>query len=75
MPYYVFAVKPFAQLDKLAEFDSFKEASARAKGLRAAQDLDLGRDAPRIKVMFAENQLAAEDLLLQVREAGPTGDD
>ena len=29
----------------------------------------------RIKVMFADNQLAAEDLLRQVREAGPTGDE
>jgi hypothetical protein len=25
--------------------------------------------------MFADNPLAAEDLLLQVREAGPSGDE
>jgi hypothetical protein len=29
----------------------------------------------RVKVMFADNQLAAEDQLSQVREAGPTGDE
>jgi len=29
----------------------------------------------RVKVMFADNQLTAEDLLSQVREAGPTGDE
>ena len=37
MPYYVFAVKPMAQLELLAEFDAFGQASARAKALRAEQ--------------------------------------
>ena len=72
MPYYVFAVKPFAQLEKLAEFDAFKDASAHAKALRATPMADA---RARIKVMFAANPLAAEDLLLQVRQAGPSGDE
>jgi hypothetical protein len=72
MPYYVFAVRPFAQLERLAEFDAFKVASVHAKALRAAQPTG---DTARIKVMFADNALAAEDLLLQVREAAPTGDE
>ena len=72
MPYFVFTVKPFAQLEKLAEFAGFREASAHAKALRAAQ---AGRPRREVKVMFADNQHAAEDLLCQVREAGPTGDD
>jgi hypothetical protein len=72
MPYYVFAVRPFAQLERLAEFDAFKAASAHAKALRAAQPAG---DSARIKVMFAESALAAEDLLAQVREAAPTGDE
>jgi hypothetical protein len=72
MPYYVFAVRPFAQLEKLAEFDAFKAASVHAKALRAAQPTG---DTARIKVMLADNALAAEDLLLQVREAAPTGDE
>jgi hypothetical protein len=69
MPYYVYAIKPMAQLEKLAEFATFKEASTRAKSLRAEGP------AARIKVMFADNPLAAEDLMLQVREAPPDGDD
>lgn len=73
MPYYVYSVKPFAQLEKLAEFPVFKEASVHAKSLRAAQAGQ--RPGERIKVMFADNPLAAEDLLLQVREAPPDGDD
>ncbi len=72
MPYYVYAVKPFAQLEKLAEFAVFQEASVHAKSLRAARG---GRPGERIKVMFADNPLAAEDMLLQVREAPPDGDD
>jgi hypothetical protein len=72
MPYYVFAVKPFAQLEKLAEFTAFKEASALAKARRAAPP---GDAQARIKVVFADSPLAAEDLLLQVREAGPSGDE
>ena len=72
MPYYVYAVKPMAQLEKLAQFEAFQEASTHAKALRAAQSA--GPQA-RIKVMFADNALAAEDLLLQVREAPPDGDD
>jgi hypothetical protein len=72
MPYYVFAVKPLGLLQKLGEFEAFKEASAHAKALRAAQPADA---VVRVKVMFADNQLTAEDLLSQVREAGPTGDE
>lgn len=72
MPYFVFNVKPFAQIDKLAEFVSFKEASAHAKALRA-QPPTAG--SGKIKVMFADKQQLAEDLLCQIREPGPTGDD
>jgi hypothetical protein len=72
MPYFVFSVRPFAQIEKLAEFAAFKEASAHAKSLRAAQATG---NAPKIKVMFAHNQELAEDLLCQSREPGPTGDD
>ena len=72
MPYYVFRVRPFAQIEKLAEFAAFKEASARAKALRAA---DGGADAGKVKVMFADSQVLAEDLLCQIRDPGPSGDD
>ncbi len=72
MPYFVFSVRPFAQIEKRAEFASFREASLHAKAMRAAQ---AGSADEKIKVMFADNQGIAEDLLCQIREPGPTGDD
>ncbi len=72
MPYYIYLVKPFSQLDKLTEFATYNEASTHAKALRAQQITN----APgKIKVMFADNELQAEDLLCQVRIAPPKGDD
>jgi hypothetical protein len=72
VPYYVYRIMPLGLLRKLAQFDRFAEASAHAKALRAGE-------APgasgRVKVMFADNELQAEDLLGQVREPGPAGDD
>ena len=72
MPYYVYAVRPMAQLELLASFDSFKAASAEAKALRAEPAAHAGA---RIKMIFADHPLAAEDLLLQVRPPGPSGDE
>lgn len=72
MPYYIYRVKPFAQLEKLAAFDAFAEASAQAKTLRATQSAGM---QGKIKVMFAEDALQAEDLLCQVRDAPPRGDE
>jgi len=72
MPYFVFSVRPFAQIEKLAEFTAFRDASAHAKTLRATKAL---MPDAKVKLMFADNQQLAEDLLCQVREAGPTGDD
>lgn len=68
MPYYLYRVteKPIRQLAKLAQFPSFKEASAEAKCLRGEADQPAGSV---IKVMFADNELQAEDQLSQVREA------
>lgn len=72
MAYFVYAVRPFAQLEKLAEFDAFAAASAYAKGLRAAQAHEPGQ---RIRVILAQTALAAEDQLLQIRQPGPGGDE
>lgn len=72
MPYYIYRIMPLGILQKVEQHERFAEASARAKALRAA-------DAPgtpgRVKVMFADNELQAEDLLGQIREPGPAGDD
>ena len=72
MPYYLYRILPLGVLRKLDEFERFADASARAKALRAADALGT---AGKVKVMFAENELTAEDLLGQVREPGPSGDD
>jgi hypothetical protein len=73
MPYYIYRVRPFAQLTKLAEFAAFTDALQHAKALRTA---DAGNaTAGKVKVMFAETPTQAEDLLCQIREPGPSGDD
>ncbi len=72
MPYYIHRVKPFAQLTQLSAHDSFAQASSQAKALRQQSDLSA---TDKIKVIFADTPLQAEDLLCQVRTAGPKGDD
>jgi len=72
--YYIYRVFPFARLEKVAQFDAFVDASSAVKRLRAAgaQPADC-----KLKVMFAANELQAEDLLSQVRprETGVVGDE
>lgn len=72
MPYFIYAVRPFAQLEPLGAHEAFAAASAQAKQLRAAQ---AAGDAARIRVMFAATALEAEDLLLQVRDPQAPGDE
>jgi hypothetical protein len=72
MPYFIYRVKPFAQLEKLSELATFQEASLEAKSLRANFDLQASE---KVKVIFAEDEWQAEDLLCQVRTAAPRGDD
>lgn len=71
MPYFVYKIEnfPIRRLAYLAHFDSFKEASAEAKKRRNTEQLTAGQI---VKVMFAESELEAEDLLSQVRPAPPT---
>ncbi len=73
MPYYIYRIQALGVLQKIEQHERFAEASARAKALRATDAP--GAAAGKVKVMFAENELQAEDLLGQVREAGPAGDD
>lgn len=74
MPYFVYKIRPpFRQLEKVEAFPTFKEASAFAKSVRAGM---APTDNYTVKVMFAEDELQAEDLLNQVREPEPlTGED
>lgn len=70
MPYYLFKIsepdslKLVKQLDLLDTFEVFRDARAEAKRLRAEE---AGGDCI-YKVMFAENQLSAEEQLLEKRE-------
>ena len=75
MPYFVYKIVPFPfkQLELVQRFDKFPEASAFAKARRAEMT---PQDNYSIKVIFAENELKAEDLLNQEREPEPmVGDD
>lgn len=72
MPYYVFSVKPFAQYTRLAEFAAFRDASAHAKMLRGALAAGSGE---QIKLMFADDETQAVDLMCQPRDAAPAGDE
>lgn len=72
MPYYVYAVRPFAQLEQLGVHTAYRDASAQVKALRSASRPDT---ATRFRVMFAADALSAEDLLLAVRDPQPVADD
>lgn len=70
MPYYVYKITSqegmelVKNLELLDEFGSFKEAKSFARGLREKLD----GEETAIKVMFAENQLLAEEQLMEHRE-------
>lgn len=71
MPYYIFRMSSqegmdlVKNLELMAEFDLFKEAKAYAREQRTGLD-DESRAS--IKMMFAENQLLAEEQLLEHRD-------
>lgn len=75
MPYFIYKVTdfPVRQLQKLEQFDVYREASVKVKKLRA----ELTEGSPMmIRMIHAETELQAEDLLNQVREPQPQlGDD
>jgi len=71
MPYYVFkmtspeGMKLVKNLELIGDYESFREAKNFAKTQRA----ELGGDGTTlVKVMYAENQLLAEEQLLAYRE-------
>ena len=68
MPYYVYKVLSFKRLEKVDAFPGYKEASARLRALRMEAGPKPGFTA---RMIFAENELEAEDLLS--RERAPEG--
>lgn len=70
MPYYIYKIVPgptdlTKSLEKLEQYDSFKEAKARARAMRAETGAD---ESHIIKVMFADTELEAEEKLMEKRE-------
>jgi len=73
MPYYVYRILSFKRLEKVGEFPGYKEASAELRTRR--KETPANADI-RYRMIFAENELQAEDLLLQERAPeGFVGDD
>ncbi|MBN8763755.1 MAG: hypothetical protein BGP20_07605 [Thiobacillus sp. 63-78] len=74
MPYYVFRLGMFKVLEKQAEWPSFKEARAHVNALRKTLDPNTG---DKYKMIFAENEIAAQETLTAERELDQrlTGDD
>jgi hypothetical protein len=70
MPYYLYKISSLDGIDLvknlqlLEVFDSFRDAKKNAKSLRQKEN----SDEFNFKVMFAENQLSAEEQLLEKRE-------
>ena len=70
MPYYIYRITPgptdlTKSLEKLAQYDAFKEAKQHARSMRA----EMGdTDTHLIKVMYADNELEAEEKLMEKRE-------
>lgn len=71
MPYYIYRMSSpegmdlVKNLELLNEFESFKDAKAFAREKRSELD---GDDRVVIKIMFADNQLLAEEQLLEHRD-------
>ena len=75
MHYYIYKIFefPMKRLEKIERHDVYKIGSERTKLLR--KELALSEQC-NVKMIFAENELQAEELLLQVREPLPElGDD
>lgn len=74
MPYYIYKVfrKPMLRLEKIETHEAFRAASDRAKILRRELSLT---ESCEVKMIFAENELGAEDMLSQIREPLPEMED
>lgn len=70
MPYFIFRTFafPIRRLEIAGSEESFRTASAHTKALRASPDLPAGCV---VRMVFANSELEAEDLLNQVRAAVP----
>ncbi len=74
MPYFIYQIteQPIKLLKNLEQHETYREASARVKQLRVELPEN---SAAVIKMIHAESELQAEDLLNEVRVAAPGPDD
>ena len=75
MPYYIYKVFefPMKRVEKIEQHEIYRQGADRSKLLR--REIALTEQC-NVKMIFAENELQAEDLLMQVREPAPElGDD
>lgn len=75
MAYFIYRITefPLRKLEMVEQHEAYREAKARVKQLREAQ---AENDPAFIRMIHAESELEAEDLLNQVREPLPQlGDD
>ena len=75
MPYYIYKIYefPMKRVEKIEQHNVYKHGAERSKLLR--REIALSEQC-NVKMIFAENELQAEELLMQVREPAPElGDD
>ena len=70
MPYFIYRINqgPTAivkNLELINEYEAYKDAKNQVKTLRAEQAED---DKSELKIMFADNQLLAEEQILETRD-------
>lgn len=73
MPYFIYHIGPLGVLQKRGQADDFRAAKAQVNELRKT----LAPGTGVVRMIFAANELAAEDVLSQPRELDATlaGDD
>lgn len=71
MGYHIFEINAFRQLTYLETASDYREAKRRVSEYRKKPQLAAGTT---FRMMFAENELLAEKLLKEKREARPMGE-
>lgn len=70
MPYYIYQINQAAgsmvkKLNLLNQYDAFRQAKSEVRNMREAMS---GEDRFELKIIFAESELQAEELLQEKRE-------
>jgi len=79
LPYFVFEINAFQQLKLLETYEQYREAKIKVRELRESQAKRQGSDGTgnvvfSYRMMFAADELQAERLLKEKRQARPMGE-